>query len=279
REEFPEIYEKIIDKPELIKEISEAISSDKFSKNKKGLWEYKGEDKQSLKEIKLTEEQYRFFMRTSNIVMDAIKLEPFFVNRDLFKDLPDRVYNLVISQDWEELKNMIESGQITLERLINYINDKLNEDVIKRGLYDTSGFNLLSLIFKIIHDKEQEISEVPQYIMSVLEHNEVYKNIYKFPRKQFFFSLQWFKKKGITTPLDKTIEEINKLPAIIIKNDFIRDFILAFKEDKEVLSEIKRKLSKSFSLREDLYKFLKEITNDEELIKYLLDTSSEKLTT
>ncbi|MGB9678299.1 MAG: P-loop NTPase fold protein, partial [Candidatus Ratteibacteria bacterium] len=203
REEFPEIYEKIIDKPELIQEISKAISSDKFSKNKKGLWEYKGEDKQSLKEIKLTEEQYRFFMRTSNIVMDAIKLEPFFVNRDLFKDLPDRVYNLVISQDWEELKNMIESGKIKLESLMNYINDKLNEDVIKRGLYDTSGFNLLSLIFKIIHDKGQKIEDILQYInimniKSVLENDKVYKYIYKFPAKQFIFSLRWFKERGIT---------------------------------------------------------------------------------
>ncbi|MGC9124476.1 MAG: hypothetical protein ACP5IB_10485, partial [Thermoplasmata archaeon] len=165
REEFPKIYEKIIDKPELIQEISKAISSEEFSEseNEKGLWEYKGNDKKSLKEIKLTEEQYRFFMRTSNIVMDAIKLEPFFVNRDLFKDLPDGVYNLVINQKWDDLKDMIERKQITLKKLIEYINDKLNEDVIKRGLYDTSGFNLLSLIFKIIHDKEQEITEVPQY--------------------------------------------------------------------------------------------------------------------
>jgi hypothetical protein len=222
--------------------------------------------------------------------MDAIKLEPFFVNRDLFKDLPDKVYNLVISQKWEDLKNMIESGQITLEKLINYINDRLNEDVIKRGLYDTSGFNLLSLIFKIIHDKvqedkEQEIEYILRYdiIKSVLENDNVYKYIYNFPREQFISSLRWFKEKGITTPLDKTIEEINKLFSLnridnfdenyinylddyidyldyiedsddikyLTKIYFIREFILAFKEDKEVLTKIQGMFSELLSRKFD----------------------------
>lgn len=269
REEYPTLYEKIIDDKSLLQTITDDIRVGKFTKdNRKQLWENGT--------IELTEEEYRFFMRTSNIVLDESRLEPFFLLKDIFKDIPDEVENFVISQDWEAIKRYIESGQITLERLLNFIETKIDEDVIKRNLYDTTGFNLLSLILKIIAEKKEEIETLPDKIISCLSISELWKNTFNYPPKELAISLKWLKDKQIIEPLNYVIETINRIDVENLTKDrkpieFLKEFVTAFKNDSDTLSEIKRKFSEILSKNFSFYNDFKDI--ESEAIKYLLDNN------
>ncbi|GAB4207690.1 MAG: hypothetical protein Fur0023_18660 [Bacteroidia bacterium] len=238
--------------------------------------------------IELTEEEYRFFMRTSNIVLDEVKLKPFFVLKDVFKDIPDEVENLVISQDWESIKKYVESGQITLERLLNFIDNKINEDVIKRKLYNTTGFNLLSLILKIIAEKKEEIKTLPNGIDSLINIKELWNypsisisEMYRYPFNQppenLAISLKWLKDKRIVRQL-YIIEAIKNIinVEVFIRNkeliEFLKKFVAAFKDDSDTLKEIKGKFSEILLKNSFFYNDFKDII-ESEAVKYLLDNN------
>ena len=270
REEYPNLYERIIDDKSLLQTITEDIKAGKFKKdNEKRLW--------TNETIELTEEEYRFFMRTSNIVLDAIKLEPFFVLKDIFKDIPDEIENLVISQDWNSIKGYIESGQISLEKLLNFIETKIDEDVIKRKLYDTTGFNLLSLILKIIAEKKEKIGILPNKIISSLNIRGLWKNPFSYPYKELSISLKWLKDKQIIEPLDYIIEAINGINIEKLGKDrnpiqLLREFLNVFKQDTGTISRIKNKFSEIMAQNFSFYNDFKDIINSE-VVKDLFDNN------
>ncbi|WP_340690536.1 P-loop NTPase fold protein [Hydrogenobacter thermophilus] len=237
REEYPTLYEKIMDDKSLLQTITDNIISEKFTKDEENRLWISGN-------IKLTEDEYRFLMRTSNIVLDGSKLEPFFVLKDVFKDIPDEIEELVISQDWDSIKvYYIERGQITLEKLLKFIETKIDEDVIKRELYDTSGFNLLSLILKIIAEKKEEIKTLPDKIISFLSNKRVWEYPFRYPPKELAISLEWLKREKIDKPLDYFIEAIDFIFVGKFHIEFLKEFIKAFKNHKDVLDRIKNKIS------------------------------------
>jgi hypothetical protein len=274
REEYPEIFEKINDSKGLLKEIHESIRAGEFSKTENGLWEWKSN---KFENIKLTEEQYRFFLRTLNIEMDKTDLEPFFLNKDVFKDVPDKIYQEIISQDWENLKEALKKNEINFETLISFIDKQTNEDIIKRKLYDTSGFNLASLIFKIIADAEygSKFGRLSQNIIAMLNENDLYKHIYKFPTREFAIALKWLNENNIQVPLKKVIDKLNELKIDDIKGDkshihLITGFIKVFKDEPTTLEKFRDKFSELLSQDFALYSDFKEII-DSEAIKHLLN--------
>ena len=273
REEYPEIFKKINDDKNLLKEIHDAIREGKFKKDESGLWEY---DK--LKEIKLTEEQYRFFKRTLNIEMDSKHLEAFFLTKDILKNIPDKAYELIIKQDWESLKNMLDKNEIEFKDLINLIDQHTNEYVLKRELYDTYGFNLSYLIFQIIADQKygNQIEQLPQNINSMLHKGEIYNlHTFKFPFREFIFALKRLKENNIEYPINKVIEKINTLTIDYLKKDknpiqLLKEFVYAFGDKPNMLIKIRSKLSDLLSQDFNLYFEFKEIL-ERDVIKYLLD--------
>ena len=277
REEYPEIFEKISDSKGLLKEIHEAIRAKEFSKTENGLWEW---NKNKLGNIKLTEEQYRFFLRTLNIEIDKTHLEPFFLNKDVFKDVPDVIYQEIISQDWENLKEALKKNDIDFETLISFVDKQTDEDVIKRKLFDTSGFNLASLFFKIVADSEygDKINLLLQRnITAMLIEDDLYKHIYKFPTKEFVLALKRLLKIDIQVPLKKVIDKLNELKIDDINKDrnlihFLTEFIKVFKDEPDVLKEIRHKFSELLSINFALYFYFKEIINSDS-VQYLLDNN------
>jgi hypothetical protein len=210
-----------------------------------------------LDNFELKEEQYRFLLRTSNIDLDSARLESFFINKDMFKDFPDLVYSPIISQDWNTIKELLKTGVIELGKLIDFIDKLTNEDVIKRNLYDTSGYNLASLIFKIIADEEYgvQIGQLPKNIIAMLYKKEIYKHIFNFPPRDFFSALKWFKERGYITILDITIERLNKITIDDFRKNetlipFLSYFMHAFRDEPDILNRI--------NLIEELMKKLKE---------------------
>jgi hypothetical protein len=273
REEYPKIFEKISDNKDFLREVNEAIREGRV-KFEKGVYKIDGG---RLDNFELTEEQYRFLLRTSNIDLDSARLESFFINRDLFKDFPDLVYSPVISQDWNAIKELLKTGVIELGKLIDFIDKLTNEDVIKRNLYDTSGYNLASLIFKIIADEEYgvQIGQLPKNIIAMLYKKEIYKHIFNFPPKEFSYALRWFKERGNNVVLDRTIERLNELRFEELRKDrapipFFKAFIITFISDPDVLERIKRKFSELLSKDFSLYADFEEIINRSS-VKYLLD--------
>jgi GTPase SAR1 family protein len=273
REEYPKIFEKISDNKNFLREVNEAIREGRV-KFEKGVYKIDGG---RLDNFELTEEQYRFLLRTSNIDLDSARLESFFINRDLFKDFPDLVYSPIISQDWNAIKELLKTGVIELGKLIDFIDKLTNEDVIKRNLYDTSGYNLASLIFKIIANEEYgvQIGQLPKNIIAMLYKKEIYKHIFNFPPKEFSYALKWFKERGYNVVLDRTIERLNELRFEELRKDrapipFFKAFIITFISDPDVLERIKRKFSELLSKDFSLYADFEEIINGS-AVKYLLD--------
>ncbi|MFN4150381.1 MAG: P-loop NTPase fold protein, partial [Candidatus Sericytochromatia bacterium] len=201
REHYPDIYKRLIDNRNLIQDIHQHIRDGKFRKNEDGRWKSG--------ELKLTidEDAYRFFRRTSHIEVPPDKIELFIFIKDVFKDIPDEFYQLIISQDWEQIKEKMEKNKIEFSRLLRFIDDIVDMDVVRRGLYGTTGFNVLSLLFKIIYkprenkegeNKEREnlIRQIPEYknIMSLFSSLELWKWEYliKYPPKEMMYSVKFF---------------------------------------------------------------------------------------
>ena len=275
REEYPEIFARISDNRGLLKEMCEAIRVGEPSKTDDGSYELK-KDKSEI--IKLTEEQYRFFLRTSNIELNKTDLEPFFLNKDVFKNLPDEIYQQAISGDWKSLKEAVEKKEINFETLISFIDRLANEDVIRRSLYDTSGFNLASLIIKIVTDAKygNEIEQLPQNVTAMLNRDVIFEqHSYKFPPREFALALKWFYGRGIQVPLKKVIEKLNELTTGDIKKDktplqLLKEFIKVFEDEPFRLEEIRHKFSELLIQDFTLYFDFKEIINSE-AVKYVLD--------
>lgn len=276
KEEYLDFYEKIYDTTFLLNDVTQAIRENKILKNEKGEYEYKANET-GLKII-LDENLYRFLKRTSNIELEPLKLKPFFIIKDVFKDLPPNCYNYIISQDWEKIKDMIDKNEIEFKKVLEFIDSIVNEEVIKRKLYKTSGFNLASLVFKIIKDKSSEIEELPKNILAFLNIEEIWEQIYNFPIEELAYSAKWFHKvKMVPKVVENILNKINKTSTEdFLKNiraiDLLNKLIVEFKDTSEILSKIRDKFSelliKDFNL---IFKFDDSVVKNCEVLKELLN--------
>lgn len=270
RDEYPELYQKIIDNKSILQEINQSIINNEFKLNENGIYV---KDK-----IHLTLFEYRFLSRTSHISIDNNLLELFFVVKDVFKDIPDDIYQDIISQNWEKLKEVISKNNIPIQKLIDYIDTLINEQVIKKGLYETTGFNLISLVFKIIAERNSEIILLPKNIISTLNNINILSNFNAFPPREFVISIKWLCEnhnqqldKNIIDKIHKNIIELIRNSRFIDENliNLIYHFILEF--DDTSISEIKDIFSKLLINNFTLYnnKF-KDVINSQK-VKFLLD--------
>jgi hypothetical protein len=273
REEYPKIFEEINDNKALLSEIHDAIRKRKFHIHSSGNYYFSNIN------IELSEELYRFFLRTLNVELDVRDLEVFFLNRDMFKDVPDSIYQAVISQDWESLKKVLNEKKVSLDELLNFIDEIVDKDVIRRELFDTSGFNLTSLIFKIFADPDygSQITELPKNVHSMLEISEIYKHIFKFPLKELIKAMRiLYEKIEIKTCIEETTKQLNSLIIDNIKGNqnylqFLKEFIETFKDKHEILSKIKGKFCELLKADFSLYSEFKEII-DSEYVRHLIDS-------
>jgi len=275
REEYPKIFEEINDNKALLSEINDAIRKGEFSIYSTGDYYFSNR----IRGVRLSKELYRFFLRTLNVELDVRDLEVFFLNRDMFKDVPDSIYQAVISQDWESLKKALNEKKVSLDELLNFIDKIVDEDVIRRELFDTSGFNLTSLIFKIFADPDygSQITELPKNVHGMLEIPKIYKHIFKFPLKELIKAMRiLYEKIEIKTCIEETIEQLNSLKIDNIKGNqnylqFLKEFIETFKDKHKILSKIKGKFCELLKADFSLYFEFKEII-DSEYVRHLIDS-------
>ncbi len=130
REEWPDIYNNLKETPILIKDLHQI---------------------QQISDIKLKDEQIRFFRRTEHIKPNHTNYELFFNTKDSFRDIPDITNKLVESNDFESIEQQIENKELTGSKLIEFIDTKF-EKAIRRGEFKTTIVNILNLLFQLSLD-------------------------------------------------------------------------------------------------------------------------------
>jgi hypothetical protein len=276
KEEWPTLYTLIDADPNLLSRINSAFREKQIEK--KG-----GEYKLISEEITLSTEQYRFFLRTSTI--SVVQLEPFFVNRDVFIDIPDEINSLIISQDWDSIKEKyIKTGSVPLSRIIEFISQKLDKEVIRRGLYQTSGFNILSLIFKIADDAEfsTKLDEIYgpvelKTVITVCRMGEIENLVFELNPSELVKFSRWLYDKGnvgLTDNIIKAINNIlNKTPMFGEDKkeiETIKAFVDVFVDKPEEIEKIKDNTSQILTNNPELFEDFQEILENGSISKHLV---------
>ncbi len=234
REEWFELYQRLEDAPYLLDKIDKWLKEGKKDEVAKWLKESKKDGvakrpKESAKKVDESDEelkfvddpsknQIRFLERTRHIASDTPEL--FFTNRDSFRDVPDDLYKYVISQDWKEIKNILERKRITFDDLIEFIDDRYRNEVKDQGLIKTTGVNMFSLVFKIASDEE---------------YSEKFKQIYCASSKQLGEIRTYLNSSDIKEVLtDFSAEDLLKFcKSYLNENETLLDEIAQFLNEKE----------------------------------------------
>lgn len=273
REEYPELYSKIVDDKSFLKDITNYIKNEIYKEKDEN------EKKFQFGGVQISEDLYRFLLRTSNIVLDSQSLEPFLVIKDLFKDVPDEIYYELLSQDWIKLKNRIDKKEIDLNSLIKFVDKIVDEEVVKKQSYKTTGYNSVSLIVKIIKDEKDNISfSSSKNILALFEKKEIWENTFDYPSEELCISLKWLKEK-YNFKLDTFIDSIKSLETkkeIEEKHiNLIKAYINIF--DPDELKKISEAFTKITSNNFDLYKNFKNEINSEKIQYLLTDEFARKI--
>ncbi len=177
REEWPALYDDIIDKPYIIKEIRNAIKNDKIKYDTRTKL-YTMRISKDIYDNTLTLNQVQFWFFKRNIAITAENIEDFLNIEDIDKDMPLQVKKLIYKQDWEKIKSLIETEDIDIDNFFALLYQELDLALIKRRLWKTDGFNLLSLLFTVVADADYEkYFEKRTNFYEPFIHNENIKNI------------------------------------------------------------------------------------------------------
>jgi len=260
REEWFELYKLLRDNPYLLEDINQSL--------KEGV---------KIEFIKIDEDQLRFLERTRHI--ETKNVEAFFVNKDVFSDIPDELNKFVISQDWEEIKIALNKSKTTFEQMMQFVDKRFNEDVVGRGLIDTTGFNIFSLIFKIANDNDFSAefkklyytdSKIFGNIKSKLNCVDIGKIVNKFNPKDIF--------GFIKTDLNQNQILLNTIihsfqSAVMANKDnyeLFREYILTFADSPEYLEKVGKKFSETIIENPNYFNDFEPIFEKDEIINSLI---------
>jgi hypothetical protein len=145
REEWPEFFNRVCAESGLLSRVGTAILADRYVA-------VEGED--HLRHADglpdLSQGLYLFLRRSQTITADG--LDPFIVNRDVFGGVPDSLYELVISQSWDDIAKGIVEGAWSLRQVVGLTLRVGDIEVVQRGLMLTTGFNLLGTLGAMLSD-------------------------------------------------------------------------------------------------------------------------------
>jgi len=260
REEWFGLYKSLRENPYLLEDINQSL--------KEGT---------KIEFIKIDEDQLRFLERTRHITTK--NPEAFFVNKDVFSDIPDELNKLVISQDWEEIKAALNKNKTTFEKLMQFIDEIFNRDVVGRGLIDTTGFNIFSLIFKIANDKDFSDKFKELYytdskdfgnIKSKLNCSDIGRIANKFKPKDLFGFVKINLNQNQT--LLNIITQSFRNAVMTNKDNYelFREFILTFADMPEYLEKVGNEFSEAIIANPNYFDDFEHIFSKDEIINSLV---------
>jgi len=139
REEWPDLYQILKSNSYVLENIYDKIQNES--------------DKFYIENYEINAEQRNYLRRTNHIKPDHNNFESFFINKDSFKDIPDKTNSLVESNDIDGIKDQLKNKEIEFDELIEFIDYKF-EIALKRGEIKTTIVNLLSLVFGLSIDED-----------------------------------------------------------------------------------------------------------------------------
>lgn len=278
REEWSDLYQKLFERNHLMKEIDKAISENMYKEN-----EVRDYYIESRKEMPILDErQYLFFQRTRGIVAIG-SIEPFFVNRDLLKDIPDSVNELISGSDWIKIKKLLEDDSIDFVKILDAIKKKNDADIVKRKLYSTTGNAIFRLINQIIIDEKFgalfQVQYVKNYeyrfIEKLVDSIEFDAELRKIPQNELMPLTRWLHDRKSNTLTDKVLLIVEGAPLSESEKthlEFIRAFILNFKVETDYLSKVSKRFCAILQNNPAFLGEIDEILSDEQCCKYLFST-------
>lgn len=278
REEWSDLYQKLFERNHLMREIDKAISENIYKVNKDG--DYYIENRKEMPI--LNERQYLFFQRTRGVIAIG-SIEPFFVNRDLLKDIPDSLNELISGSDWIKIKKLIEVDSIDFLKILDAIKKKNDADIVKRKLYSTTGNAIFRLVNQIIDDEkfnslfeEQFIKNYEyRFIEKIIDSIEFDIELRKIPQNELMPLTRWLydrKSKTLTNKVLLIIEGVTINESEKSHLEFIREFILNFKGETSYLSEVSKRFCTILQNNPTFMGEIEEILSEEQSCKYLFST-------
>ncbi|APT76058.1 hypothetical protein LN42_06440 [Marinitoga sp. 1137] len=264
REEWPDLYEVIKNNSYLLMDLMSEVK--------------KKNENFYLDKCKLNEQQINFLRRTNHIKPTHSNFELFFVNKDQFKDVPDKIITLVESNGLNGMKELMKNKEITFDKLIEFIDYRF-ELGIKRGEINTTIINLVALIINMALDNEIK-ENIRDYLYSKSTFLGNFKDFIKeisVKNCRNIFSL--IEVESVLIFIKENEELSHGLLDSIIKiineetdsKELIQDFVKIFKEDSQKLKTISTKFSNLVASDNE---FLKEmillLTNNDIAIKSLI---------
>ncbi len=263
REEWPELYTVLKNNTHLLENTNNII--------------VENNGHYYINNFELNSEQRNFLRRTNHIKPNHNNYELFFINKDSFKDIPDKTNSLVESNDLIGIKEQLKSDEITFSKLVEFIDSKF-EISLNRGELTTTIVNLISLIFNLSIDTDTNVY-LEEYI---------YKSSKFLGGFRSFISSQ--KQNEILSLIDSklTLEFIKKHPKLsgnILSNlynninnkedsqELILDFIEIFKTEPNKLKDVSATFSKYLSSDKNFTEKAKTLLNDEVVIENLIESS------
>ncbi|PWJ89045.1 KAP-like P-loop domain-containing protein [Oceanotoga teriensis] len=267
KEEWPELFEKITQEPELLKYIDESIKNNGFKKYFKD-----GELIYESKKIILNSQQYLFFSRTRTVQSENVL--QYLIIQDHDADIPENVIESLESGNWDELKNQMKNGKIKPTRLMEIIYEELDKDINKKDYLKTKGFVILNILFNFIYEKEyQEIFIRIHKMMEVFIDKKILDNnlIDKFdtePMMNYSYLLTLQEQYYLR---DYIAEHINQNFDPEKKDTLLETYIKYYKDDENSLEKIKDSFSKKIKNNLSAIEEFEEVINNKHVIKYLIN--------
>ena len=261
REEWPDLYYVLKSNSYLLENIYNNINVK--------------EDIYSIDNFVLNSEQRNFLRRTNHIKPNHNNFELFFINKDSFKDIPDKTNNLVESNDIEEIKVQLENNEIKFDKLIEFIDTKF-ETAFKRGELKTTIVNLTSLVFGLSIDEELK-KHSEKYIYNSSKFLGGFKSFISSPKVNE--TLSFIESKytlGFIKEYPSLSDNILKSFYTLINNfdnsqEILIDFIETFKDEPDKLKKVSSKFSEYLSNDKKFATKIKPFLNDKGIIKNLIE--------
>jgi hypothetical protein len=262
REEWPDLYNKL-------KSIS-YVFGNLYSKIVEKNGEY------YIDEFRIDTEQRNFLRRTNHIKPNHKNFELFFINKDSFKDIPDKTNNLVESNDIEGIKEQLNNNEIKFDELIEFIDDKF-ETALSRGEIKTTIVAVLSLVFSLSIDNDLR-KETEKYLYNSSKFLGGLKN---FIGSQTVKEIIEFIDNKILLGFIKEYDNLSQnilqnLISIINENEdseqILLDYVDIFKNEPKKLKEVSKKFSTYLSNDSTFAIKAKPLLNEKVIIENLIES-------
>lgn len=251
REEWPVLYKEINRGKYLLELIHKEIRRGNFDySSDRNKWILTTQKVGSVhnKEIILDNTAYLFLKRTLTITESPEGLDPFFLVRDVNSELPDTLIYSIETGDWEAIKNELASESVSHEKLISYLLQKFNSDLLERNLWSINGLSLLNLLGSIFNEigaeKFDGLSKNGDltHVFSVLGHEEeISKLLPNLPVQNLIPLQRWLESQGKVSFFNsfiKTMELFRNHDDTEPIKDLIIGLFLEYKDENKKLKRL-----------------------------------------